>query len=91
MKRFKGVIATVFVLSTVVLLATQSVAYPPFLAKAKKFGAKDCRFCHVNAEGGTPYNVRGQWLIKEKERRNADSVDPGWLVSYKAAKNAKKR
>ena len=90
MKRLKGMIATVFVVSTVALLATQSAAYPPFLAKAKKFGAKDCRFCHVNAEGGTPYSARGQWLIKEKERRNADAVDPAWLASYKVVKKAKK-
>jgi hypothetical protein len=72
-------------------MAIQSVAYPPFLAKAKKFGAKDCRFCHVNLEGGEPHNARGQWLIKEKERRSADAVDPEWLVDYKAKKPAKKK
>ena len=90
MKRLKGMIATVFVTGIVALLATQSVAYPPFLTKAKKFGAKDCRFCHVHAEGGEPYNTRGQWLIKERARRNADAVDPAWLASYKVAKKAKK-
>jgi hypothetical protein len=88
--KLKGIFAGVFVCGAIALLASQSVAYPPFLAKARKFGAKDCRFCHVNAEGGEPYNVRGQWLIKEKERRNADAVDPEWLVNYKAAKKGKK-
>src|SRR5262249_14754554 len=68
------------------------MGYPPLLAKAKKFGAKDCTFCHVDPEGGPPWNARGQWLIKEKERRNADAVDPEWLVDYKPAPdNAKKK
>jgi hypothetical protein len=64
------------------MLAGESLAYPPFLPKAKKFGAKDCRFCHVKMEGGEPYTARGQWLIKEKARRKADAVDPEWLADY---------
>ena len=68
------------------MLSNQSMAYPPFLAKAKKFGAKDCRFCHVKAEGGEPYGPRGKWLISQKAKRNADAVDPEWLADYKAAK-----
>ena len=90
MNRLKGIIASIFILSTMALLAQQSVAYPPFVAKARKFGAKDCRFCHVKAEGGEPHNVRGKWLIKEKERRNADAVDPEWLADYKPSKKGKK-
>ena len=30
-----------------------------------------------------PWNERGQWLVKEKERRGADTVDVEWLASYK--------
>lgn len=90
MKRIKGIAILVFVVATVVALAIQSAAFPPFVAKAKKFGAKDCRFCHVNLEGGEPFNARGQWLVKEKERRAADAVDPEWLVEYKAKKAKKK-
>ncbi|HXG92049.1 MAG TPA: hypothetical protein VNN73_06710 [Blastocatellia bacterium] len=83
MNKLKGIIASVFVIGIIALLASQTVAFPPFLAKAKKFGAKDCRFCHVKAEGGEPFNARGKWLIKEKERRKANEVDPEWLAGYK--------
>jgi hypothetical protein len=65
------------------------MAFPPFLAKAKKFGARDCTFCHVKKKGGEPFNVRGKWLISEKEKRNADAVDPEWLTDYKAGKKGK--
>lgn len=71
------------------MLSSQSMAYPPFLGKAKKFGAKDCRFCHVNKEGGLPFSARGKWLVSEKTKRNADAVDPEWLADYKAAKGKK--
>ncbi|HWP42555.1 MAG TPA: hypothetical protein VNO14_04920 [Blastocatellia bacterium] len=90
MKRIKGTIAIVFLAGAALLFVSESRAFPPFLPKAKKFGAKDCRFCHVNIEGGEPYNARGEWLIKEKERRKADMVDPEWLVDYKETKSKKK-
>ena len=82
-KRFKLIIAVSFVVAIVAVMVTQTFAYPPFLAKARKFGAKDCTFCHVAPEGGAPWNARGQWLIKEKERRNADAIDVEWLAEYK--------
>jgi hypothetical protein len=82
-KRFKLIIAACFVVAIVAAMVTQSFAYPPFLAKARKFGAKDCTFCHVAPEGGAPWNARGQWLIKEKERRAADAIDVEWLAEYK--------
>src|SRR5437868_7590097 len=82
-KRFKLIIAISFVAASVAAMVTQSFAYPPFLAKARKFGAKDCTYCHVAPEGGAPWNARGQWLIKEKERRGADSIDVEWLAEYK--------
>jgi hypothetical protein len=91
LNKIKGFAIVVFVVGIICALAIQSVAYPPFVAKAKKFGAKDCRFCHVNMEGGEPFTARGQWLIKEKEKRNADAVDPEWLVDYKATKATKKK
>lgn len=91
MKRIKVIIALIFFLSAGFALVSESHAFPPFLTKAKKFGARDCRFCHVNAEGGEPYNERGQWLIKEKERRKADAVDPEWLAGYKENRAKKKR
>ena len=68
-------------------LTTQ--AYPPFLRKAQKFGAKDCLFCHEKAEGGEGWNKRGQWLIAEKEKRKADAIDVEWLSEYKEADEKK--
>jgi hypothetical protein len=58
-------------------------AYPAYLRQAQKYGAKDCMFCHNKAEGGEGWNVRGQWLIDEKERRKADAIDVEWLAEYK--------
>ena len=89
MRRIKIALSITLLAGAVAALATQSAAYPPFLAQAKKFGAKDCRFCHVKAEGGTPFNDRGKWLVAEKDRRHADAVDPAWLAGYK--KSAKKK
>jgi hypothetical protein len=90
LRRFRILAVIVFIAGVVALLSQQSMAFPPFLAKAKKFGAKDCRFCHIKMEGGEPYAVRGKWLISEKAKRNADAVDPEWLADYKAAKKGKK-
>lgn len=58
-------------------------AYPPFLKKAAKFGAKDCLYCHKQAEGGEGWNERGNWLIAEKDKRKADAIDVEWLADYK--------
>jgi hypothetical protein len=85
LRRIKIAVSLIFVVGVIAALAGQSLGYPPLLAKAKKFGAKDCTFCHVDPEGGPPWNERGQWLIKEKERRKADTVDVEWLAEYKPA------
>lgn len=90
MRRIKIALSVSLLAGVVASVATQSVAYPPFLAQAKKFGAKDCRFCHINAEGGVPFNTRGKWLIAEKDRRHADTVDPAWLAGYKKSSKKKK-
>lgn len=91
MKRIKIVVALSFVAGVVMALASHSFAYPPFLKVARKFGAKDCTFCHVNPEGGDPFNERGKWLSAEKDRRSADVVDPEWLVDYKPGPAAEKK
>ncbi len=63
-------------------------AYPPFLQRAAKYGAKDCLFCHVKPQGGEGWNERGNWLLAEKERRKADAVDVDWLADYKEGDTA---
>ena len=88
MKTIKLSIALIFVAGLIAALAGQAFGYPPLLAKAKKFGAKDCTFCHVDPEGGPPWNERGKWLIAEKERRKAETVDVEWLADYKPGKAA---
>jgi hypothetical protein len=87
-KSIKVLVTFIFIASTVAALSTQTFGYPPFLVKAKKFGAKDCTFCHVDPEGGPPWNDRGKWLISEKERRGAETVDVEWLADYKPGKAA---
>jgi hypothetical protein len=85
-KGLKLSIAFIFVVGVIAALAGESFGYPPLLAKARKFGAKDCTFCHVDPDGGPPWNERGKWLIAEKERRAADTVDVEWLADYKPGK-----
>ncbi len=58
-------------------------AFPAYLKQASKFGAKNCLFCHQKPEGGEGWNVRGEWLLAEKERRKADAIDVEWLSEYK--------
>jgi len=82
-RKIKIIIASTFIAAVIGALAAEAVGYPPFLAKARKFGAKDCTFCHVDPAGGPPWNEVGQWLINEKERRKADAVDVEWLADYK--------
>lgn len=89
--KVKVIISLLFTVAAIAALAGQSAAYPPFVAKARKFGARDCRFCHINPEGAPPFNARGNWLVKEKEKRKADAVDPEWLVTYKAKAAPKKK
>ena len=84
MKSLKITVAFAFAIAIIAALASESFAFPPFVAKSRKFGAKDCTFCHVEPEGGPPWNDRGKWLIAEKQRRGAEVVDVEWLADYKA-------
>jgi hypothetical protein len=81
-KLIKVSIATV-IIAGAVGSSFSTNAYPPYLRKAQKFGAKDCKYCHTEPAGGEGWNERGQWLIAEKERRKADAVDVEWLTDYK--------
>src|ERR1700752_5366961 len=67
-RRLKIAVAIAFAMAIIAALASESLASPPFVAKSRKFGAKDCTFCHVEPEGGPPWNDRGKWLVAEKER-----------------------
>ena len=73
----------IVVIAGVVGSSFSTKAYPAFLRKAVKFGAKNCLYCHKESAGGEGWNERGQWLIAEKERRKADDIDVEWLTDYK--------
>src|SRR5258708_3220088 len=78
------VCAVVAALWAVALLSPpRTIAYQILLNKAKKFGAKDCLFCHTPDDGGEGWNGRGRWLMEQKARRAAEKVDAEWLVDYK--------
>lgn len=83
MRLIKICLTLAFLGAVLTVLAKSSFAYPPFVVRAAKFGAKDCTFCHVSPDGGPPWNARGQWLIKQKELKKADEVDVNWLADYK--------
>ncbi|MFY9558066.1 MAG: nuclear transport factor 2 family protein [Blastocatellia bacterium] len=91
MKSLKIGAAVIFVSAIVTGLASQALGYPPMLVKAKKFGARDCTFCHVAPDGGPPWNERGLWLIAERRRRAADTVDVEWLAEFKSGKSEDKK
>jgi hypothetical protein len=82
---FKLSIALSFV-AVMLAFSPKATAYPPFVKKAEKFGAKNCLFCHKQPSGGEGWNERGEWLIAEKDKRKADAVDPEWLADYKEDK-----
>src|SRR5215813_7273823 len=58
----------IVVIAGVVGSSFSTEARPEFFAAAKKFGAKNCQFCHEKPRGGKGWNDRGQWLIAEKQR-----------------------
>lgn len=89
-KYFKGFLACAL-LAGFLLSALTTNAYPPFVRKAEKFGAKDCLFCHTEPNGGEGWNERGNWMIAEKEKRKADSIDVEWLADYKPAAEGEKK
>ena len=82
-KKLIKISIAVLVAATVLGSALTTKAYPPFVRKAAKFGAKDCMYCHTKLEGGEGWNDRGNWLIKQKDERKADAIDVEWLADYK--------
>jgi len=69
------------VTALVVLWAAPVSARPEYLSGAQKYGATDCGFCHGLASGGEARNERGNWLVRERERRGVDAIGVDWLAS----------
>lgn len=63
------------------LVGQVATASPDLLADAVKYGATDCSFCHLTPQGGEAHNERGRWLVEERDRRGADSIDVAWLAA----------
>ena len=82
MKSVRSALLALLLLAAGFLAPLRTLAYQSFMSKAKKFGAKDCLFCHVHEDGGQGWNERGQWLIDQKAERKAEKIDVEWLVDY---------
>ena len=61
-------------------LGAPALARPELLPGAARYGATDCAFCHASASGGEALGERGAWLVAERQRRGAASVDVAWLA-----------
>jgi hypothetical protein len=69
------------------LLSGDSSAKLPIQKQAKDAGfpAVNCLYCHgekLPKKDAVTHNDRGNWLIKEKEKRKAKEVDGAWLKDY---------
>jgi hypothetical protein len=54
-------------------------------AKAAGIDASNCQYCHVDKlpkKESHALNERGQWLVAQKEKKNAKAVDGAWLKDY---------
>ncbi len=90
MKKFGSTLGLAIVLvlwSAGMLLTGVSSATLPIQKKAKAAGiaAENCLYCHgekLPKKDAVTHNDRGNWLIKEKEKRKVKEVDPAWLKDY---------
>ena len=64
----------------------------PMVKKAKELGitsVQNCQSCHVDKlpkKDAHELNDAGKWLVAEKEKRNAKTVDGAWLKDYPGKK-----
>ena len=72
------------------LAAHSAAASSQLLSEAKKQGlpAKNCQYCHIsplpkmNSFRPDDMNERGQWLVSEKGKQKAKSINVEWLKQY---------
>ena len=90
MRKFGSTLGLAIVLvlwSGGMLITGVSSATLPIQKKAKAAGipAENCLYCHgekLPKKDAVTHNDRGNWLIKEKEKRKVKEVDPAWLKDY---------
>lgn len=54
-------------------------------AKAAGVEVKNCQYCHVAAlpkKDSHEMNDTGKWLVAEKDKRGAKTVDGAWVKDY---------
>lgn len=97
MKKYRnllsGVVVAGFAIFYLVSMVPTAQSYPPYLNAAQRLGlpAKNCTYCHTTASGGSGWNARGKWLVEQKQKRGADTIDVSWLKEYKAGGATKSR
>jgi hypothetical protein len=87
----------VTVAALVVGVTSPALASPNLVAKAKEkgFPAQNCQYCHVSKvpkkDTFKPddLNERGQFLMAEKDKQKAKTVDADWLKNYPGGKEQK--
>ena len=91
-----GALAAGFIVG---LASGSAIATPDMVAKVKQAGypAQNCQYCHVSAvpkkDTYKPedLNERGKWLVEEKAKQNATTVNLDWLKNYPGGKEQKKK
>lgn len=69
------------------LFSATSTATLPIQKQARAAGieATNCLYCHgekLPKKDAVTHNDRGNWLIKEKAKRNVKEADGAWLKDY---------
>lgn len=77
-------VVALFVAFYALALVRPSYTYPNYMteARAQKYPASNCSYCHSSLSGGRGWNERGQWLIAQKKKRKADTINVAWLKDY---------
>lgn len=75
------------VLTLITLLAGPLQAKLAWNKKARAYdaGVTACTSCHMNEKPkkkGEPMSERGQWMLDQKEKRQAKEMDLTWLKEY---------
>ena len=85
--KIKPTLKVTAVLTLLALLAGPLQAKLAWNKKARAYdaGVTACTSCHVNEKPkkkGEPMSERGQWMMDQKEKRQAKDIDLSWLKDY---------
>jgi hypothetical protein len=84
--RIGGITALLVALAWIALSGTSSADLAiQKQAKAAGVDAKNCQFCHTASmpkKDSHELNDLGKWLVSEKDKRGAKTVDGAWAKDY---------